>query len=238
MRNTRLADISTILFDAGNTLAFLHVGRVRAALAEAGHAVDEAALGAAEARARAVMYRRAGADPSLTDRGRWDVYVHELLGAAGVPEVAWAAAQQAVEAAHRRENLWRRVPEGTRETLDGLAARGFRLGVVSNADGRVRRLLEELGLADRFEIIVDSHEVGFEKPDPRIFEVARAHFGEPARRCAYVGDFPQVDMVGAARAGMAPVLLDPLGLGTELPCTVIGSLRELDGALPGEPGPA
>lgn len=227
MRNTRMGDISTILFDAGNTLAFLHVGRVREALAEAGHPREEAALAAAEARARAVMYRRAGADPSLSDRGRWDVYVHELLAAAGVAEPAWAAAQRAVESAHRRHNLWRRVPEGTRETLDRLAARGFRLGVVSNADGRVRGLLGELGLADRFEVIVDSHEVGFEKPDPRIFEVARAHFGEPAARCAYVGDFPQVDVVGATRAGMAPVLLDPLGLGTHLACAVIPRLGDL-----------
>ena len=233
MRNTRIPPASTILFDAGNTLAFLHLGRVREALAGAGHAVDEAALGPAEAAARAVMYRRAGCDPALSDRGRWDVYVHEILQAVAVPEGAWATAQAAIEAAHRRENLWRRVPSGTAETLERLARRGFRLGVVSNADGRVRGLLEELGLARHFETIVDSHEVGVEKPDPRIFDVARAHFGVAADACIYVGDFPQVDVVGARRAGMTPVLLDPLGLGTEHACAVIAEIGELDALIEG-----
>ena len=213
MRNTAIPPASTILFDAGNTLAFLDLARVAAALAAAGHPVDEAALETAEARARALMYRRAGAEPSLTDRGRWVVYVHEMLDAVAFPAERRDEGRRALEDAHRETNLWRRVPEGTAEVLARLARRGFRLGVVSNADGRVRRLLEELRLAHHFGIIVDSHEVGVEKPDPRIFEVARAHFGEPAERCVYVGDFPGVDVVGARRAGMTPVLLDPIGHG-------------------------
>ena len=233
MRNTRIPPASTILFDAGNTLAFLHLGRLREALAEAGHAVAETALAPAEAAARAVMYRRAGADAALSDRGRWDVYVHELLQAVAVPADGQAAAQTAIEAAHRRENLWRGVPAGTAGTLERLAARGFRLGVVSNADGRVRGLLQELGLARHFGIIVDSHEVGVEKPDPRIFEVARAHFGVAAGACVHVGDFPQVDVVGAQRAGMSAVLLDPLGLGTEHDCAIIAELGELEALIEG-----
>jgi putative hydrolase of the HAD superfamily len=237
MRNTRIGPASTILFDAGNTLAFLDLDRVGRALAGAGWAVDAAALAPAEQAARAAMYRAATTDPTLTDRGRWGRYMGAFASALGLPRGDGGERMGALlEDEHRRDNLWRRVEEGTETVLDRLAARGFRLGVVSNADGRVRALLADLGLARFFEVIVDSHEVGVEKPDPRIFDVALAHLGERAERAVYVGDFPQVDVVGARRAGIRPVLLDPLGLAEDADCPVIASLGELP-ALLDDPSP-
>jgi putative hydrolase of the HAD superfamily len=229
MRNTRIGSTSTILFDAGNTLAFLDLDRVERILRGRGLDCESAAIARAEETARAAMYRRAGASPELTDRERWTIYVDTMVSTLGFPGVdSHEGVRAALESAHRRENLWRRVAPGTAETLDRLLARGFRLGVVSNADGRVRGLLAELGLASRFETIVDSHEVGVEKPDPRIFEIALAQLGERAERAVYVGDFPQVDAVGARAAGIRPVLLDPLGIAERADCAVIARLDELE----------
>ena len=231
MRNNRTEPTSTILFDAGNTLAFIDLDRVAQVLASLG-ADGVQDLAPIEAAARAAMYRCAEHDPSLTDRDRWTIYVDEMLGGLGLPRGNGRdRILTALDAAHRAENLWRRVEPDTAPALDRLRAHGFRLGVVSNADGRVRRLLEDLGLASRFEVIVDSHVVGVEKPDPRIFEIALAAMGEAAPRAVYVGDFPQVDVVGARRAGIRPILLDPLGIAGDVGCPVIARLSELETVL-------
>jgi putative hydrolase of the HAD superfamily len=61
-------------------------------------------------------------------------------------------------------------------------------------------------------VVVDSKLAGFEKPDPRIFLPALTALGVAAADALYVGDLYEVDVVGARRAGMAAVLLDPAGL--------------------------
>ena len=119
-----------------------------------------------------------------------------------------AAGRRLIEV-HEREHMWTRVEDSTVEALDTLRDQGYRLGVVSNADGRMPALLAQVGLADRFEFVIDSHVVGVTKPDPRIFTMAVERLGLPAAACMYVGDLYAVDVVGARRAGLRPVLLDP-----------------------------
>ena len=69
------------------------------------------------------------------------------------------------------------VREEVEPVLGALQKEGFRLAVVSNWDRRLHTLLEDLGLAGRFETIVVSSEVGHAKPDPRIFRAAVKRFG-------------------------------------------------------------
>jgi putative hydrolase of the HAD superfamily len=83
------------------------------------------------------------------------------------------------------------------------------LAVISNANGTVREKLVRVGLAGYFEAILDSHEEGVEKPDPRIFEAAMARTGARPASSVYVGDMVCIDVEGARRAGMTPVLIDP-----------------------------
>jgi FMN phosphatase YigB (HAD superfamily) len=59
--------------------------------------------------------------------------------------------------------------------------------------------------------VVDSGLVAIEKPDPRIFELALRQAGVNAADAFYVGDVYPIDVAGAARVGMVPVLMDPLG---------------------------
>ena len=61
-------------------------------------------------------------------------------------------------------------------------------------------------------MVVDSRLAGFEKPDPRIFLPALDALQVAPAEALYVGDLYEVDVVGARRAGMAAVLLDPAGL--------------------------
>ena len=68
------------------------------------------------------------------------------------------------------------------------------------------------GIRDAFELVIDSQLVGVEKPDPRIFAIALERLGLPPAAALYVGDIYEVDVVGARRAGLDVILLDPLGL--------------------------
>jgi len=132
-------------------------------------------------------------------------------------ELAGAAAERcdALVAAIRREhaegrNLWRRVPDGLREALTALRERGVHLGVVSNSEGGLAPLLEEVGLGGLFSIVVDSHHEGVAKPDPEIFLRAARRLGVEPARCLYAGDIHEVDVVGARAAGMAAALIDEM----------------------------
>ena len=91
--------------------------------------------------------------------------------------------------------------------MSALRGRGYLLAVVSNADGRVRALLDKAQLASFLDCIVDSAEIGIEKPDRRIFLAAAEKLGLPAESCAYVGDIYEIDILGARAAGLYPVLI-------------------------------
>ena len=79
--------------------------------------------------------------------------------------------------------------------------------MVSNWVWDGARLLEDLGLADRFVTIVISDRVGYGKPHPVIFRAALDAAGVPAARAVHVGDSYAKDVLGAVGAGMTAMLL-------------------------------
>jgi HAD superfamily hydrolase (TIGR01509 family) len=200
-----MKDVRAVLFDAGGTL--IHVDGERVCLA-AGVPYDTAAFRRAEARAVAEVRRLVLERPESRDAERVPLYFGTLLGGLGLADEAerrLAAGRVAGE--HRRANLWSRAADDAAETLSGLRTRGYRIGVISNADGRVRGLLEAAGLAGLLEFVVDSAEIGVEKPDPRIFHAATERLGLPPAACAYVGDIYEIDVLGAEKAGLVAVLV-------------------------------
>jgi putative hydrolase of the HAD superfamily len=74
----------------------------------------------------------------------------------------------------------------------------------------VEGLIEEAGIRDYFEFVMDSHLEGVEKPDPEIFLRGCRRMGVRPEECLYVGDLYPVDVLGARSAGMDAVLLDPM----------------------------
>lgn len=94
--------------------------------------------------------------------------------------------------------------EGSLECLKTLKKRGHKLAVVSNNPPKIRNVVKKLGLADFFDEIILSSEVGLEKPDPEILRLACRKLGAEPCRSVYVGDHP-LDILCAGQAGMDAV---------------------------------
>lgn len=99
-----------------------------------------------------------------------------------------------------------RLFPGGEEMLDGLAAHGVRLAVVTNKLERLAvRIFDELGLSDRFYTVIggDTLGPGRAKPGPDLlFEMLdRAGAPREGARAAFVGD-TTYDMGAAAAAGL------------------------------------
>ena len=95
-------------------------------------------------------------------------------------------------------------PEHHRALLRALKEQ-HRLAVVSNFDytPTARHVLEREGVADLFETIVVSDEVGWRKPKPVIFERALEHLAIRPGQALFVGDRADIDVAGAQAVGMA-----------------------------------
>ena len=203
---------TAILFDAGHTLVFIDSARTRAAFRDQGIEVSQARFDAAERTARAELTRGVQGGQMGTERELWHRYFTRLFTASGVPEARLDEVGRWILEVHEDDHLWTGVAPSTGPALDTLLEAGFRLGVISNADGRMEGVIERAGLRDRFEFVIDSEVVGVAKPAPEIFHAASDRLGLPPQDCLYVGDLYPVDVVGARGAGMEAVLLDPMGM--------------------------
>lgn len=103
---------------------------------------------------------------------------------------------------------WRLDPQA-KSMLDSLHERGFALGLISNFDHRLYRILEVLELRSYFATVTISSEAGYAKPSPEIFEIALQKHGLAAGETIHVGDSPELDVVGARAARIAAILIDP-----------------------------
>lgn len=120
----------------------------------------------------------------------------EGAGLSGVDStVAWLWSEQP------RVNLFRRPIAEMVELARELVRAGARLAVLSNSEGRLAELLEEISIADPFAVIVDSGRLGIEKPDRRIFDHTLAALGIENAEPIHIGDSWAADIVGARDAG-------------------------------------
>jgi HAD superfamily hydrolase (TIGR01509 family) len=219
--------LETVFLDAGGVLVYPNWSRVADALARHGVAADWRALAVAEPQAK----RQLDVGTTITatnDAGRGWLYFNLVLEAAGIARSeATDAALAELHVFHMTNNLWEYVPPGVPQVLDDLHASGLRLVVVSNANGKLRHLFDRVGLTRHFDVILDSHEEGVEKPDPRLFTTALTRSGAAAHSTIHVGDLYQVDVIGARAAGIRGVLLDEGGLYEDADCPRVRSLSEL-----------
>jgi putative hydrolase of the HAD superfamily len=96
--------------------------------------------------------------------------------------------------------VWTLYPE-VFDTLAVLAPR-FELAIVSNFDGRLRVILEQLTISRFFARVFVSSEIGADKPDPEIYRRALAISGLSPKEVLHVGDDPERDWAGARAAGL------------------------------------
>ena len=200
-----------ILFDAGNTLIFINPDVVLPVFREAGTEVDDEAFWEAEFRAQVQLAQRVEAGATGTETHMWQAYFGTLFRGCGVPEEKLEAVGHRIREVHEASHLWTWCAPETAPTLQELGERGYRLAVISNADGRVEGLIRDAGIRDFFEFVMDSAIEGVEKPDPEIFLRGCRRLGVEPAEALYVGDRYPVDVLGARAAGMEAVLLDPKG---------------------------
>jgi HAD superfamily hydrolase (TIGR01662 family) len=92
-----------------------------------------------------------------------------------------------------------------KSTLASLSQRGYKLGIIANQKLGTSERLESWELRQYFDIIVASAEIGYAKPDPRIFEKALKLAGCTAQQSVMVGDRLDNDMHPAKAVGMTTV---------------------------------
>jgi putative hydrolase of the HAD superfamily len=223
-------EIEAVFLDAGNTVLFIDFEAVAAAVRETRVPIEASQIERAEYEARRRV-DRAYQDGGFRDADMWLAYFGWMLGAAGVPEELHQGILARLRHEHRKHNLWRRTSVAVQAALARIKASGRKLAVISNSDGTCRAGLRDAGLLDFFDAVFDSHEVGIEKPDSGIFHLALGELSVEARRSLHMGDLLAIDVRGALRSGIIPVLVDPYPQPHELDCRVLTSVAELPAAL-------
>ncbi|KAL1355970.1 hypothetical protein HN51_007953 [Arachis hypogaea] len=98
-------------------------------------------------------------------------------------------------------DVWH-LPDGAYETITLLKDAGVKMAVVSNFDSRLRKLLKDLNVLNLFDAVIISSEVGYEKPDPRIFQAALDQVNVEANKALHIGDDEKADKHGANALGI------------------------------------
>lgn len=203
----------TLFFDAVGTLIYLpkSVGHHYALVGErVGLRLDAAALD----QAFAACWRQMPARPAIDgpreddDKGWWQELVNRVLdqAAPGTAELDRDAFFEVAYSHFAEAGVWDLYPE-VAEVLQTLHGR-FDLAVISNFDGRLRMILEHLGVSQFFSHIFLSSELGADKPDPEIFRRAlRLSDGVPGE-AMHVGDDRLRDWEAARSAGLAVFQLE------------------------------
>ena len=214
-------DIQAVTFDVGGTLIepWPSVGHVYAEVA-ARHGAGQLDVDLLNRRFATAWKARPGFDHAVED---WSAIVDETF-AGLIADIPSRTFFPDLYERFAQADAWR-IYDDVLPTLTTLAKCGVRLGVISNWDDRLRPLLSSLGLANRFETIIVSVEIGASKPSPVPFESAVKAFDLPANVILHVGDSPDMDVTGARAAGLHAIQIvrDNRVLGADQ----FKSLREL-----------
>jgi putative hydrolase of the HAD superfamily len=209
--------IKAITFDAGNTLIRLSrpVGVTYAAVAKRfGANLNPIDLEHGFRAAWKTVPRLPDEPGPRADDGRswWQDLVMQTLENARVEVEPFGDFFEAVYQEFTLPGIWRLEP-GALELLQDLLRAGFRLGIISNFDLRLREILKHVGVLDLFEQIVVSSQVGAEKPSARIFEEALRRFAVEPAELLHVGDEEKADGDGARALGIQAFVLGFAGSG-------------------------
>lgn len=211
-----LGELEALFLDAGNTLVHWDHDFVAEQAGRLGFTLDRERIARAEAAARPRLDRILSGGRSTEAPDTMTAYLECMLDAGLAAELPRPEQQMlvarlaaALRSPEGSDRLWSRVLPGLPESLSLLRDAGLVLVVVSNSDGSIERKLGDAGLRDLFHEIVDSAVVGVEKPDPAIFRHALSRSRCAPERTLHVGDLYAIDVLGARRAGLHAVLVDP-----------------------------
>lgn len=202
-----------IFFDGAGTLIHLpkSVGYHYALVGERiGLALDAAALD----RAFTACWKEMPARPAIEgpreddDKGWWRELVDQVIDQVA-PRTSELDRDAFFEVAYlhfAEAGVWKLYPDVV-EVLEGLRPRS-NLAIISNFDGRLRMILEQLGVSQFFSHVFLSSELGADKPDPLIFRRALKFSRFAPNETLHVGDDPVRDWQGAEAVGLSVFRLD------------------------------
>ncbi|MCC7105407.1 MAG: HAD-IA family hydrolase [Chloroflexi bacterium] len=228
-----------VFFDVGDTL--LHVGDpidgYARALAAAGLLVDRDSLlpALAAARRQFLLASHVGPAPDyqIDDRlarERRARLLTELLVNLGQASPRLEEMREAIDGYFVGTDFFRLYPDAL-PALNELRDEGYRLGIISNWDPRLKALCANHGFAGHIERIFASEAVGYAKPSARLFRHALAALGVEADRAVHVGDDYNADVLGARSVGMDAILLDRANRGSARHSPTISTLADLPALL-------
>ncbi len=218
--------IKAVFFDVGNTICFFNYEFLKDFLVER-YAID---VTTEELEATHKIIRKSVGpmlNQGLTHESLTTQAYKSWFRVLGVEEEKIDDVINAVKNHPFRHLFWARTEEGTKDVLIWLKEKGYKLGIISNAEGQIKRLISHIGFESMFDAIIDSYEVGFQKPDLRIFNYALKEIGVMASEAVHVGDLIESDIVGARAAGITPILVDSDGQYEDVDCIKIRNVQEL-----------
>lgn len=219
-------NLETIFLDAGNTLLSMDFFWIKEKLEALGIRCEADELARAEAAARPILSAALERLKSTEDVKTAMFYMGSMLeklpSASSLPPEDRDEIIKSLVISLREpgqtQRLWSNLIPGVREALDILKYKGTQLVVVSNSNGTIEEIISSLGIREYFDEVVDSHIVGFEKPDPRLFEHALVISDSDPGHTLHIGDLYHVDVLGAWSAGIHAMLLDPYGDWKDVDC--------------------
>jgi putative hydrolase of the HAD superfamily len=232
-------DLEAVFFDAGETLLYPHPSFAELfaeVLREDGHRVDPArvqqVVSASTRRFNDILtseQARLWSTSPERSRTLWDGIYRSFLSDLGIDRDH----DRLVDALYARfsDLASYRLHPDAQPTLERLRRTDLTLGLISNFEEWLERLLEALDVARFFDVTVISGIEGVEKPDPAIFRLALERAGVTAERSLYVGDNPTFDVEAARAVGMIPVLIDRRGRYADTGALRITSLEDLPTAV-------
>ena len=133
---------------------------------------------------------------------------------------------------HRRDIGMAPLPDAI-DTVRWLRDSGLRLALLTNGAGAAqRRKIERFELAGLFDAILVEGELGFGKPDERVYRRALSALGARAGETWMVGDNLEWDVAAPQKLGVSGVWIDARGRGvpehsTITPDHIVRSLADL-----------
>lgn len=197
-----MARVQAVTFDLAGTLLFPHpsVGAVYAACARRHDVEADAAV-----LDTAFPLAFKGGPRNAKPEAFWHEVVVRCFGPtlpASKADVVFKECWQAFG----RHDAWRLAP-GALQAISAIRFLGVKVGVLSNADSRMRAVLDGHGLTRHLDGVFLSAETGFAKPDAKAFGQAARALGASVSALVHFGDSPTEDGEGARDAGATGVVV-------------------------------
>ena len=219
-------DYDAIVFDMGGVFLVPNPIAISALLRPNGVDIElpvHAAADAHYAGIRGITELLATREVEEADLDVWWHYDQRAFAAFGLDGEALDAAVAARGEARRNgsavHNVWNHTLDHNITAFHRISE-AFTTAIVSNNDGTAIDQCHRFGICQldaggplpQVPVIIDSTTVAVAKPDPAIFSPALDVLGTDPARTLYIGDTVHADVLGAGRAGMPVVQLDPLDL--------------------------